>query len=200
MMIRPGIDTTIRDCSKALMVVLEQYDADHHAGHLRTGLLRATEQLRAAPNLHALGVKREGNHISNSKYLFYDGLLQITLDELPHGKKIPPHDHGIWEALIVCSGQFTHTIYERTDDGKVPGHADLRAIEDRIYSPGEVALVVPPSDIHGFTALPGDPTFVMTIIGGQYTPTRHYYNVEARTVLVHTPKALRESGALEVAP
>ncbi len=28
MMIRPGIDTTIRVCSKALMVVLEQYDTD----------------------------------------------------------------------------------------------------------------------------------------------------------------------------
>ncbi|MFN0304385.1 MAG: hypothetical protein ACKVQU_28965 [Burkholderiales bacterium] len=144
-------------------------------------------------------MKREGNPITNSKYLFYDGLLQITLDELPHGKKIPPHDRGIWEALIVCSGRFTHTTYERTDDGNVSGHADLRAIEHRIYGPGEVALVVPPSDIHGFTASPGDPTFVMTIIGRQYTPTRRYYNVEAGTVVVRTPKALRESGALEVA-
>ncbi len=99
----------------------------------------------------------------------------------------------------MCSGRFTDTIYERADNGKIPGHADLRAIEDRIYNPGEVTLVVPPTDIHGFTALPGDPTFVMTIIGGQYTPTRHYYNVEAGTLVVRTPKPLRESGTLEVA-
>ena len=58
---------------------------------------------------------------------------------------------------------------------------------------------MPPADIHCFTALAGDPTFVMTVIGGQYTPTRHYYNVESKSVVVRTPKALRESGALEVA-
>ncbi len=198
-MLKQGVDTTIRDCAKALMAVLDQYENSRHAEELRSGLLEATRKLRAAPNLHSLGVKREGNHISNSKYLFYDGLLQITLDELPHGKKIPPYDHGIWEALIVCSGRFNHTIYERTDDGTVEGHAHLRIIEERIYRPEEVALVVPPTDIHGFTALQGDRTFVMTVIGGQYTPTRHYYQPELKTLVVRTPKALRESGALDVA-
>ncbi len=190
-------DQLTRHTAQALMAVLERYDLDRDAAGLRAGLLRATERLRAAPDLYQLGVKREGNHINNSKYLYYDGQLQITLDELPHGMKIPAHDHGIWEALILCSGRVTHTVYERADDGNTDGYADLRIIEDRICSPGDIAMVVPPADIHAFTALPGDRTFAMTIIGGKYADTRRYYSVESKSYVVRTPKALRESGALE---
>jgi predicted metal-dependent enzyme (double-stranded beta helix superfamily) len=175
--------------------VIAQYESDQDSDRLRSGLLRATQPLRARPDLHSLGVKREGNHITNTKYLYYDGQLQVTLDELPHGKKIPAHNHGIWEALILCSGSLSHTVYERADDGKVEGYADLRIVEDRVFRPQEIAMVVPPADIHGFTALE-DKTFVLTVVGGEYSPTRHYYQVEKKTYAVRTPKALRESGAL----
>ena len=60
-------------------------------------------------------------------------------------------------------------------------------------------MVVPPSDIHAFTALPGERTFVMTVIGGKYAHTRRYYSVESKSYVIRTPKALRESGALETA-
>jgi predicted metal-dependent enzyme (double-stranded beta helix superfamily) len=186
----------IRDVSRELISVIEQHETDHDSNALRDGLLRATKSLRARPDLYTLGVKREGNHITNTKYLYYDGQLQITLDELPNGKKIPAHNHGIWEALILCSGRLAHTVYERADDGKVEGYADLRVVEDRVFGPQEIAMVVPPADIHGFTALE-DKTFVLTIVGGEYSPTRHYYQVEKKTYAVRTPKALRESGALE---
>jgi len=39
----------------------------------------------------------------------------------------------------------------------------------------------------------------MTVIGGQYTPTGHYHQPEVKTIVVATPKTLRESGALNVA-
>jgi hypothetical protein len=68
-------------------------------------LLEATQPLLARPDLMKLGTKRQANHIDNSKWLYYDGQLSLTLDEFPKDKLIPPHDHGIWEALILCSGR-----------------------------------------------------------------------------------------------
>lgn len=194
-MSQQGTEYSIRDCSRALMKVMEQYEADHDSNRLRSALLQATRPLIDRPDLFKLGVKREANHITNSKWLYYDGRMSITLDELPKGKKIPPHDHGIWEALIICSGQLRHTVYERIDDGKVDGHADLRAIEDRVFGRGEIAMVVPPTEIHSFLALE-DSTFALTVVGGEYKPLRHYYQVEEKTYVVRTPKALKESGAL----
>jgi predicted metal-dependent enzyme (double-stranded beta helix superfamily) len=186
---------SIRECSRRLMTVTEQYERDGDRERLRSALLEAVLPLAVRPDLLQLGVKREANHITNSKHIYYDGQMSISLDEFPNGKKIPPHDHGIWEAIIVCTGRLSHTVYERIDDGTVEGFADLRVVEDRIFSPREIAMVCPPAEIHSFTALE-DRTFVLTVVGGEYKPTRHYYQVENKTYQVRTPKALRESGAL----
>lgn len=75
------------------------------------------------------------------------------------------------------------------------GHAELRMTEDVTLVPGQITMVVPPSDIHSFRALEHN-TFVITIVGGEYSVTRHYYKTEDNTYTVRTPRALRESGAL----
>jgi len=192
---QPASEYSIRDCSRAVMAVIERYETAGDADRLRSDLLRVTRPLIERADLLKLGVKREANHITNSRWLYYDGRMSITLDELPKGKKIPPHDHGIWEALVICSGRVRHTVYERIDDGTVAGHADLRAIEDRDLGRGEIAMVVPPTEIHSFLSLE-DSTFALTVVGGEYKPLRHYYQVEEKTYVVRTPKALKESGAL----
>ena len=146
------------------------------------------------PDFMTLGVKRPANHIDNSKYLYYDGALSMTLDEIPKGKVIPAHDHGIWEALILLKGRLDHAVYERTDDGSVDGHAELRTIEDRELVAGELALVAPPAEIHSFTALE-DETYILTIVGGNYKPKRHYYNVAEQTYVVAKAGALQKAEA-----
>jgi predicted metal-dependent enzyme (double-stranded beta helix superfamily) len=181
---------TVRECAGALIEAIEGFARDHDASALRAGLLEATRDLIARPDLLTLGTKRQANHITNSKHLYYDGQLSMTLDEFPKGKVIPPHDHGIWEALVVCSGRLRHTVYERVDDGKVEGHADLRVVEDCELIPRQIAMVVPPTEIHSFEAL-ADDTFVVTIVGGEYRPLRHYYQVEQKTYVVRAPAALR---------
>jgi predicted metal-dependent enzyme (double-stranded beta helix superfamily) len=186
---------SIRESSRRVMAATAQYENDGDRERLRTGLLEAVLPLIERADLLQLGVKREANHITNSKHLYYDGQMSMTLDEFPNGKKIPPHDHGIWEAIILCSGRLSHTVYERVDDGTVEGYADLRVVEDRVFTPRQIAMVVPPAEIHSFTALE-DRTFVITVVGGEYKPTRHYYQVESKSYQVRTPKALRESGAL----
>jgi predicted metal-dependent enzyme (double-stranded beta helix superfamily) len=190
-----GNDHSVRASAMALIEAIDQYNADRDSDRLRRGLLQATQPLLTRPDLMKLGTKRQANHIDNSKWLYYDGQLSLTLDEFPKDKLIPPHDHGIWEALILCSGRLSHTVYARADDGKVEGHAELRVVEDVELTRGEITMVVPPGDIHSFKAL-SDGTFVITIVGGEYSPTRHYYRTEDNTYVVRTPKALRDSGAL----
>jgi predicted metal-dependent enzyme (double-stranded beta helix superfamily) len=190
----PG-EHSVRATASALVEAIDQYSFDHDSEKLRSGLLRATQPLLARPDLLKLGTRRQANHIDNSRWLYYDGQLSLTLDEFPKDKLIPPHDHGIWEAIILCSGRLRHTVYARVDDGKVEGHAELRATEDVELPLGGIAMVVPPSDIHSFKAL-ADGTFVITIVGGEYSPTRHYYSTEDNTYVVRTPRALRDSGLL----
>lgn len=189
------VEGSVRSCAQALVEVIDAYEFDRDAVKLREGLLSATRQLVQRPDLLSLGVKRQANHIDNSRYLFYDGQICLTLDEFPKGKQIPPHDHGIWEALVVCAGSLEHTVYKRVDDGTSQGHARLDVVEDVVMVPGEITMVVPPGDIHSFKALE-DQTFVITIVGGEYAPKRHYYNTSEHTYMVRTPKALKESGLL----
>ena len=162
---------SIRECADAVRAVIEENRDNTEA--LRTELLEAVRAFIARPDLFDLGVKRPGNHIDNSKYIYYDGELSITLDELPKDMVVPPHDHGIWEALVILKGSLHHAVYDRMDDGSVEGHAELKCIEDKIFKPTEMAMVIPPAEIHSFTAQE-EGTFILTIVGGNYAANRHY--------------------------
>ena len=90
-------EQVVRECAFDIMNIVQKHK-DDNAG-LMKALQDPLKRIIAQPDLLSLGVKRQGNHIDNSKYLYYDGQLVITLDEFPKGKRIPPHDHGVWEAL-----------------------------------------------------------------------------------------------------
>jgi len=179
---------SLRDCGQAVIRAVAQAGRDEDM--LRAGLLDAVLPLMERDDLLTLGARRPGNHIDNSKYLYYDGQLSITLDEFPKGKVIPPHDHGVWEALVLYKGRLRHSVYERVDDGSVEGFAELRTIDDREFTPHEVAMVVPPTEIHSFTAL-AEGTYVVTVVGGNYKPVRHYYDVEKKSYVVSVPREMR---------
>ena len=172
---------SIKECADAVRQAIAD-NKDNLEG-LRTGLLEAARPFISRPDLFVLGTKRPANHIDNSKYIYYDGELSITLDQLPKDMVVPPHDHGVWEALCLLKGRLHHLVYDRLDDGSVDGHAELKTIEDKIYSPGEMAMVMPPAEIHSFEALEPE-TFICTIVGGNYSPIRHYYNAEKSTYVV----------------
>ena len=80
-----------------------------------------------------------------------------------------------------------HVVYDRRDDGKKEGFADLAIIDDRVLEKNDVAIVAPPSEIHSFTALTDD-TISLTIVGGTYKPDRKYYNAADKTYVVRQPK------------
>jgi predicted metal-dependent enzyme (double-stranded beta helix superfamily) len=172
---------TIRECADAVRVTIERNQ--NNLEKLRSELLEAVRAFISREDLYELGAKRPGNHIDNSKYIYYDGELSITLDQLPKNMVVPPHDHGIWEALIILKGRLHHSVYDRLDNGSKDGHAKLKQIEDKTFMPMELAMVIPPAEIHSFTALE-DETYILTIVGGNYAANRHYYNVEENTYVV----------------
>jgi dTDP-4-dehydrorhamnose 3,5-epimerase-like enzyme len=92
----------------------------------------------------------------------------------------------------MYSGRLSHTVYERTDDGRREGHATLRIVDDRVLERGEIALMMPPIEIHSFKAL-SDDTFVLVVVDGQYKPDRHFYRPQDQTYVRATPQAMRES-------
>jgi predicted metal-dependent enzyme (double-stranded beta helix superfamily) len=181
-------ELAVRDCATAIIELMGRYKPGDQ--RLYQELRGPMAKLLERPNLLELGVKREGNHIDNSKYLYYDGQLILTLDNFPKGKRIPPHDHGVWEALCIYRGAVSHAVYERRDDGSKPGFADLNKIEDRVLQRGDISVVAMPAEIHGFTATEED-TWSLTVVGGHYAKTRHYYNPEESSYVVRQPKAMR---------
>ena len=196
---QPDSPSSIRTCAARMIRAVEAFEQDADSGKLRQALLDATLPISQRADLYKLGVKRQANHIENAKWLYYDDQLTLELDEFPKGKFIPPHDHGVWEALVLCKGSLRHTTYKRMDDGSVEGHSELSVVEEVMMKIGDIAMVVPPSDIHSFEAMSED-TFALTIVGGEYSPLRRYYNLQNNTYAVRTPRALRESGALAGAP
>ncbi|HUN39560.1 MAG TPA: hypothetical protein VMU81_04655 [Acetobacteraceae bacterium] len=180
-----GRDYAIRDCARSLMTLFEAPSRD--AAVLRQGILAATRPLIERPDLTNLGVKRQGNFVSNSKFIYYDGLLEITLNQMPKGVQFPPHDHGTCESLIMYSGRLAHTVYKRVDDGTSPEHADLDVIEDGVLERGDITVMVPPVEIHSFMGLTDD-CFLLTVVEGRLKTDRHFYDLETRSYSVGTPK------------
>lgn len=175
---------TIRDLAREVERQKDLHGMD--GPKLLAGLREPISRILAS-DLTNVGVKREGNHIDESRYLYYDGDVSITFDHMPEGKDIPPHDHGIWEALAVYSGRLHHTVYDRKDDGTREGYAELTVIDDRVLQPGEMAIVAPPAEIHGFTAQTDD-TWTVTVVGGPYKLDRAYYKPEENAYFMANPK------------
>ena len=79
---------TIRECADAVRAAIERNQ--NNLERLRSELLKAVRTFILREDLYELGAKRPGNHIDNSKYIYYDGELSITLDQLPKNMVVPP--------------------------------------------------------------------------------------------------------------
>ncbi len=181
-------ENTVRACAQAIIAAIDGAAGD--TARISGGVERALRRLGERADLPALGVARQGNNVASSYYLYLDDRMTILLFEVPKGKTIPPHDHGVWETLFCWRGRLRHTVYERADGGEVEGRATLRSIDDREMAAGECALVAPPADIHGFTALE-DGTWGITVVDGHYKELRHYYDPVAGTVAVRRQTTAR---------
>jgi predicted metal-dependent enzyme (double-stranded beta helix superfamily) len=161
-----------------------------NAESLSAALRKPVQRLVERDDLLTLGLPRPGNNVAESWYLYFDGDLSVVLFKVPEAPAVQPHDHGIWESLFVYRGQIEHSLYERIDDGSRDGFAQLTRVRSAVLNKGDVALVAPPQDIHGFRALNGD-TYGITVSQGAYKPERNYYRPDQQTVEVRRPRTLR---------
>ena len=157
---------------------------------MRAAIAEPIRRLVERDDLLGLGLPRPGNNVDESWYLYYDGELSAVLFKVPIEPHVQPHDHGVWETLLVYRGALQHTLYERTDDRRVQGRAVLRECESKILRPGDYAMIAPPRDIHGFHAVT-DGTYGITISRGLYNPERLYFDVNAETCAMRRPRTLR---------
>ncbi len=161
-----------------------------HDDVARAALAEPIRRLVERDDLLGAGIPRPGNNVPESYYLYFDGELSVVLFKVPTDAAVQPHDHGVWETLLVWRGALRHTVYERTDDRSTPGHAVLREHASTTLNPGDFAIVAPPRDIHGFRALT-EGTYGITVSRGLYNPERLYFDVEAQTCATRRPRTLR---------
>jgi len=157
---------------------------------MRAAIAEPIRRLLQRQDLIELGLPRPGNNVDESWYLYYDGEVSAVLFKVPIEPPVQPHDHGVWETLLVYRGAMQHTVYERTDDRRADGRAVLRECESRVLHQGDYAVVAPPRDIHGFRAVT-EGTYGITISRGLYNPERLYFDVHAGTCTTRRPRTLR---------
>ncbi len=175
---------TVRDCAQAIIDASAMAASDPE--HFRSAVHQPVGRLLQRDDLAMLGVPRQGNNVANSWFLYFDGQLSILLFEVPDDAPIPPHDHGVWEAFCVYRGRVRHRVWQRTDDGELPGRATLHTVSDEELQAGDMAIVAPPMDIHGFASLePG--SLGITIVNGAYKEERLYYDPQAGTCVSRRP-------------
>jgi predicted metal-dependent enzyme (double-stranded beta helix superfamily) len=76
-----------------------------------------------------------------------DGQFALYMSTSVSEQKPPPHHHATWAVIVGIQGEERNWIFERTDDGSVPGKGSVRVVDEKVAAPGTgVALM--PEDIH----------------------------------------------------
>jgi predicted metal-dependent enzyme (double-stranded beta helix superfamily) len=101
------------------------------------------------------------------------------------GRKGSVHDHAdAWVLYGVLDGRESLERYDRIDDGRTPGHAEVRRASVTTGAQGKVDLV-PPHAIHAEQG--GDVRSVAVIVRsrplGEGTVLQNGYDLEAKTVV-----------------
>lgn len=113
-----------------------------------------------------------------------DGLTLVQVRFTAPREASAVHEHRSWWVLRVINGQEYYTEYERLDDGKCEGYAELRSGPERLLVPGDVLIALEPV-IHLHVDYQGQTVDELMLLGenpGQ-NPIRRF-DPEAKTTFV----------------
>ena len=108
-------------------------------------------------------------------------LAVAVLSWLP-GRGTPPHDHGTWGVVVGVAGDEVNVFWQRVDDATRPGHAELRKLSEKTFSPGD-AIGITPEVIHSVRNDSERVSVSLHVYGRNINFTgRSQFDVERRTV------------------
>jgi predicted metal-dependent enzyme (double-stranded beta helix superfamily) len=139
------------------------------------------------PDLKAHSAQWPSTEGRKNLLLYVDPAYEFVVNAVVRvpGRTGSVHDHAnAWVLYGVLDGTESLERYERIDDGRRPGHAEVRLASVTTGTQGKVDLV-PPHAIH---AEQGGPTRSVAIIVrsqrlGEGTVLQHMYDPKARTVV-----------------
>ncbi len=121
------------------------------------------------------------------QYLVYrpeDRSYSLMAMTVAPGVETPVHDHLAWGLVGVYEGEQYERVYQRVDDGSETQHAELRLIQERRLTAGEVTTLIPPvGDIHQIRTVSLGPSVSLHLLGNDIgCQMRHAFDVGSRSV------------------
>ena len=103
------------------------------------------------------------------------GRFKLVVASFAPGKPTPVHSHHRWGLECGISGRERFTVWTRTDDGSVHGHAKLEMFSDHHIERGDLGYWYDaPRNIHRQWAEGTEPSCVVILMGGDSSREHHF--------------------------